>query len=343
MKYLLGSKEEFWKFVDSINDGKVAIISHNDLDGVASVIFLQEILKSRNIKTETLFFIPYKVGMFDDVFPVLEDKKITKVFFTDMYIDGGDIKGFEKIKNNFNVFTIDHHPIKNKNEKNIIKTDSYDCSALTIFDLGKEIIDKEKWKWLLYSAVISDVSYKKPENFEMIKKDYPDLRPGSILDSPLGKTTRKISFVLIYFKEDLKKAYNLLKNSEGDLSQFNEPYEKVKNEIEKWKKDFEKNSEYFPKPDVYFYYFSPKYKISSILSTFLSLSNPEKTFILVADYGQDFLTLSARNNVGKRDMGELLKKGIGGLEKATAGGHISAAGGTISKKDLNKFKNNILK
>ena len=42
MEYLVGSKEEFFRFVDSINDNdRVAILSHTDLDGLASGILLE--------------------------------------------------------------------------------------------------------------------------------------------------------------------------------------------------------------------------------------------------------------------------------------------------------------
>jgi len=38
-----------------------------------------------------------------------------------------------------------------------------------------------------------------------------------------------------------------------------------------------------------------------------------------------------------------MKKGIEGLENSTGGGHAKAAGAKIMKKDLEKFKRNILK
>ena len=41
-------------------------------------------------------------------------------------------------------------------------------------------------------------------------------------------------------------------------------------------------------------------------------------------------------------MNKLMKKGVSGLENATGGGHVPAAGGRFMKKDLEKFKENIL-
>lgn len=340
MEFLLGSKEEFWKFVDSITKNEnIAIIGHNDLDGVASVIFLEEILKYKKIKVKSIFFASYKKDMFQEITPDFEKKSISKIFLVDIY-DGSDSEGFHNLKNKFDIFTIDHHPIQNKNEKNMIKTPSSDCSSLTIYDLGKQMIDK-KLKWLLYSAMIADMSFANPKNMEVIKKDYPDLDTNKkIMDSIFGETAKSISSALVFFKGDIKKIYDMIKNKE--INKFGEYRRIIDSEIEKAKEDFRKNAEYFPEKKMYIYYFEPEHNISSILSTILSIEEPEKTFVIIAPIKEDLLKLSARNQICNLDTGALLKKGIRGLQNAVAGGHIPASGGTIQKKDLNKFKENIL-
>ena len=48
MKYLLGSKKDFHDFINLISkEDKVGIVTHTDVDGVVSGIFLQKILKYR--------------------------------------------------------------------------------------------------------------------------------------------------------------------------------------------------------------------------------------------------------------------------------------------------------
>lgn len=339
IKYLLGNKQEFWKFVDSITkDDNVAIIGHNDLDGVASVIFLEEILKYKNIKVKSIFFASYKKDMFKEITPDFEKNSISKIFLVDIY-DGSDPKGFHDLKNQFDIFTIDHHPIQNKDEKNMIKTPSSDCSSFTIYNLGKKMIDK-KLKWLLYSAMTADMSFVNPKNIEVIKKDYSDLDTNKkIMDSSFGETAKSISSALVFFKGDIKKIYDMIKNKEID--KFEEYRKIIDSEIKNAKEDFRKNAEYFPEKKMYIYYFEPEHDISSIFSTILSIEEPEKTFVIIAPIKEDLLKLSARNQVGKVDTGALLKKGIRGLQNAVAGGHIPASGGTILKKDLNKFKENL--
>jgi hypothetical protein len=55
------------------------------------------------------------------------------------------------------------------------------------------------------------------------------------------------------------------------------------------------------------------------------------------------MKVSAKNQSGNEDMAKLLMKGIEGLEESTAGGHVPAAGARFLKKDLQKFKENILR
>jgi len=45
MEYLIGNKETFLTFLNKITkEDKIAILSHDDLDGIASCIFLEKIL-----------------------------------------------------------------------------------------------------------------------------------------------------------------------------------------------------------------------------------------------------------------------------------------------------------
>ncbi len=345
IKYLLGSKEDFWKFIDSISkEDKVGIISHTDLDGVASVLFLEMILNSKGINFDFFSFKDYKLGMFDDVFPELEKNKITKIFITDINADGTDAEGFKKLRDNFDVFVIDHHLLVDSNAKNVIKTQTTDCVAYTIFDLGKEIIDEKKWKFLLYSTMISDMSYKNPDNLEFIRKDYPDVNEDNILCSEPGELAKTIGGALIYFvslEKDLKEVYDLVKKQEFvKLKKYNN---EVQKEIDFYLNKLKKEAEYYPEKDLYFYYFNPKFNITSFVSTIFSFEHKDSTLIIISDTDEDSVKVSARNQNKKQDMCALLKKGIHGLKHAAAGGHIPAAGGNFLKKDLKKFKENILK
>ena len=50
MIFLQGSKKEFFDFISK--EDKIGILTHNDLDGIASAIFLEEILNIKNLKVD---------------------------------------------------------------------------------------------------------------------------------------------------------------------------------------------------------------------------------------------------------------------------------------------------
>ena len=108
---------------------------------------------------------------------------------------------------------------------------------------------------------------------------------------------------------------------------------------------FDKEAEFYPEKNLYYFYSAPTFNITSVISTAVSFEQMGKTVVVVApiEGDPDYLKISARNQGKVEDMSALLNKGIEGLENATAGGHKPAAGGRIMKKDLNKFKDNLLK
>jgi single-stranded DNA-specific DHH superfamily exonuclease len=345
MKFLSGSKKEFLDFLEGISQkDRVAILSHNDLDGIASAVFLEEILKSKGIRHSLKKFLDYKNGMFMEITHELDKKNINKIFILDIAADQTDSKGFEKLRKKFDVFLIDHHPMnpRLRNKQRILKTESSDCASFIIYELGDNLFDRKKWAWLISSAMISDMSYKKRENLEFIKRLCPDITSKDIFDSYPGKIENIISFALIYYKSknlNLNKVYLKIKNKKiRELSRYSGV---IKKEINKNLSNFRKKSEFYPEKKIYFFTFNSKFDIGAILSTLISLEDDKGIFIITRNSGE-FITIHARNQSKNEDMGKLLKKGIEGLKNSNAGGHAAAAGGRIMKKDFKKFKENIL-
>jgi len=341
MKYLLGSKKEFYDFVNSISkEDKVGIITHTDLDGIASGIFLQKILESRNIKIEFIEFLDYG----SDVLKNVLKKDYTKLFFTDWNADNF-VEDFEKLKQKGNVLVFDHHPLNEnlKDKKGIMKTESKYCSAHALFDLAENYFNTKDFEWLVCCAIIADYTWDVEENFEFIKSIYPKTKKQDIWNSEPGKIGSKITNALIYYKKNLKRVYDLvLKKDFGEL----EKVEKIINgEVEKWIEKFEKEAEYYFEKNLYFYYGNPKYKITSKVASMISTKNPDKTIIFVSDVSDknDFVKLSARNQSGNVVLGNVLKNCIKGFEDADASGHDKAAAGGFPKKYLNEFKKRLLK
>jgi single-stranded DNA-specific DHH superfamily exonuclease len=344
MEYLIGSRENFWKFVDSIvPEEKIAIISHIDLDGVSSAIFLEEILKEKGIEVSYLNFRQYGIGVCDEEIPVLKQKKIDKIFISDMCLESADKEGFERLKKEFDVFLIDHHPITEKIEEDnkIIKTEGTTCAAAIIYDLATDILDMTKWKKLNCTTMVAEFSFNNPDNLKLIQESYPDVTLENVFESSVYSEADRLIYLLIYFRNDLMSVYDLVKKRY--FEEIEKYYLIVKEEIDFWLDKFWKEAEFFPEKNLYVYYFNPKFHLSSIISTKVSLKEPEKIFVLVSDSSNPGkVKASARNQAGTEDMGVLMRKGIVGLDQSTGGGHSKASAAGFLKKDLEKFKKNLL-
>jgi nanoRNase/pAp phosphatase (c-di-AMP/oligoRNAs hydrolase) len=342
VEYLCGSKKEFLDYLSKIKEkDNIAVITHTDLDGIASAILIDEILKQKKLKINSLNFTDCKQGMFEQLEKEFIKSKINKIFILDVNAET-DSKGFEDLRKKFDVMLIDHHP-SDLIGKNIIKTKSTDCATFAIYELAKEDFDLEKFIWLICATMISEYSYKDHPNFEFLKKHYPELYIEEISNSKPGEIAKKIASALIYFKEDRKKVFDLvLKN---DLKSFDKYQLLIDKEIQSLIKKFKKEAEFFPEQKLYFYYAHPKYSITSITTTILASQEPNKSFVFISDIEDEpgFVKISSRSQMGTENMNLLMKKGVAGLENATAGGHVAAAGGRFMKKDLKKFKENLLK
>ena len=163
MNYLIGSKKEFFDFVNSISKkDKIGVFTHTDLDGIASAVFIEEILKSKGLKIDFIEFLEYRSGVFKQS---INNRQVDKLFVCDLNLDEFPDE-FKLIKSRCNVFLIDHHLFAEnlKKEKNVIKSENRDCCAFVLYDLMKDFVkDYEKFNWLICAAMISDMAYKKKE------------------------------------------------------------------------------------------------------------------------------------------------------------------------------------
>jgi single-stranded DNA-specific DHH superfamily exonuclease len=342
IEYLIGKEQDFYDFLDGINKkDKVAIVSHTDLDGITSAIFLQEILKSKGIKPKVLEFIHIGKGMFEETSKQLRKKKITKIFMSDLN-ESSDLESFEKLNNEFGVLLIDHHPSENKGSTNILKAKSEDCASWMIYNLGSKITNFDKWKTLICATMVAEFSYNDENNFNFLKENYPDLTKENIMNSEPGKLSNKIGSGLIFFRGKTRKIFDLvIKDKIKKLDKYNNF---IQSEIQSLIEKFKKEAEFYPDKDLYFYYYTPKFNIGSVVITILSVQEPNKTFLFASDIENtpDFVKVSSRNQGGKVDLNLMMRKGIENLENANAGGHLKASAAQFLKKDLEKFKENIL-
>ncbi len=341
MEFLKGSKQEFLEFINHISSSdRVAILTHgSDLDGLASGIFLEEIFKEKKIQDHNIWFVSYNPEELVDIIPQLKEQKFSKVILMDLAFD--NFAGFDKLRKEFDVLLIDHHPIqKELKGKGIIKTSSSDCVAWVIYNLGEGIINQEKWKWLVSASLFTEFSYENKEKMNFLKKDYPNLNEKNILDSELGKLGSAIAYSIVFYKNNIKKVYDLIKSK--NLKEIQNSFKIISDELERLEEDFKENSEFFSKQKIYFYEFISKFELASLFSSTVSVKEPDSCFIIY-QLKDNFFKISSRCQSGRINLDELIKKGINGLEGATGGWHFKASGAVIKIKDLNVFKENILK
>jgi single-stranded DNA-specific DHH superfamily exonuclease len=343
MNYLLGSKEKFYEFIGSISkDDSVAVLTHNDLDGLASGLFLEKILEAKGIEVSFLDFISIEKDFVKKRIDSLKEEGITKVIFSDLSVDNIDPEGFEELEKSFGVFLIDHHPINGsfRDKDNVLKTGTDDCSALTIFELGRGVFDTSEWEWLVCAAIFSDYSYKNTENFNFLKSIYPEVSLENISSSIPGINSRKIASALIYYEKNKNFVYDLVKKR--DLDSLTEVYEIIEDEINRAVEDFSEKKEFYPEKNLYFYEIDSKFNVVSIVTSLISKMKPEFSFVFMERFG-DIVKISARNQGGSVDMVRLISYACEGIENASGGGHVPAAAAKIQAKDLEAFKENLLK
>ncbi len=336
--------KHFHNFINSLSSiDKIAIIAHNDLDGMASTILMEEVIKKKGIKIKFIGFYQYSSKVLEEITNDLKKNSINKVFVLDLNLDNINKKLFSKFREEFAFLIIDHHPANPlfKKHKSIIKTDSYDCSALTTYFLINSPESIKKWLWLISSAMISDCSYRKKANLEFLKKYYPEITEKNILNSAPSKLANKISSILIFFKTDLIKAYNLIKK--GKFDEFDSIHKEISKEISKFVSKFEKESKSYSNKNLRIYYFNPKFDVSNIITTKASFNNPNEIFVGISDDGASFLKISIRDQSGNKDTNNLIKESIKKLRDSSGGGHKNASGGRIRKEDFNKFIDNLLR
>lgn len=339
----LDLKNKFDNYIKNISfNDRIYVISHRDLDGLASAILFEEILNKKGFRAIGFSFLDYKSDLFDEIIKTLEENKATKTIILDINIDNLNFEKFESLRKNFDTFIIDHHPINESviDKSNIIKTDLVDCAALTIYRLNKEILNIHDWKWLLFPTMITEFSYLSKENEEFIHEFYPNFDLSKVNNSELREEAHKLGSVIIYYGSDYEKSFRILKNKDFNL--IENANAAVEKEVRKLKESYQTHAEYIEKKQLYWYISSPKLDIANVVTTLVSMEEKDKTFVFVSNDDQDFVKISTRNQSGNIDLGKAINNSILGLEKSSGGGHKKAAGARILKKDLDIFKSRFI-
>jgi single-stranded DNA-specific DHH superfamily exonuclease len=101
--------------------------------------------------------------------------------------------------------------------------------------------------------------------------------------------------------------------------------------------NFKKEKEEYKDANLVIYIIKGRLNFTSVVATYFSERFQDKV-ILISKKGKDGWKLSVRNQSGKFNVGDLVKKCVKGI--GSGGGHKKAAGGIV--KDFEKFKRRLL-
>jgi oligoribonuclease NrnB/cAMP/cGMP phosphodiesterase (DHH superfamily) len=335
MEFLAGSEKRFFEFISSIEDkDKVALLTHNDGDGVVSAAIVSKVVG----KTEYIDFLYYNPDMLKPFVENLKKMKINKIIITDLSVDN-ELESIKELEKFANILIIDHH--ESRKDLNSVRTvfmrvpteypAAYVC--YTLFSKIQKIPE-----WLAALGILSDKTHRyRKENAEQVFPDFNIRGKENLFD-----TVMNLSMALVYFKGKEKKIYDMLINSKSpeELSSLEKYRKAIEKELSSYMKDYESSKEEFK--DLVIYKFKPKHSITSILVNLISVKDANKTFIFIAEIDSE-LHVSSRRQDGKVDCVRFLQESIKGIPNSTAGGHKPAAGARVPSVYLKKFKENLIR
>jgi single-stranded DNA-specific DHH superfamily exonuclease len=332
--FVYGNEKRFYDFISRLDDkGKIALVSHTDLDGIASARVVNEV-----VNADILKFVNYddlNLGLVKE----LRESKAKRIIFTDLMIrDSEFVSGLEKFAD---VLVIDHHtPERDYNsDRTVFMNSQGNCGAYLSYHLFSKVQNLEKLDWLVACACLADFFYF--ENKEFMRKTYEKYGDKFVFDGDFVNMQGKfwdfqydLSLGIIYYFGKTEEFYKRLPREFGKLGELEKAVAEVRNDLENAKNKFDEEKEVIG--DIYFWEAKSRYGVKSLIINDLSKKILDKTLVFAKHEG-DFYFVSARRQDGKRDMNQLMQDLTRGLENANGGGHFKAGGATIMFKDKEEF------
>lgn len=347
----------FRQFIEGIKkNDRIALLHHTDADGVCSAAITVKALKKLGKPSPILLHQGSgETSLTDKTIKKLKQLKANKLIAVDLSLDQNPstVKKTEKFSS---VLVLDHHKIYsdlNSGKTVMIKSQMlssvdgslYPASKLC-FDLFSGLTELDEAEWIVAVGIIGDNGTRKWKKFIQHAMSKEKIS-GSINESILSRIKFLIDAVETISFDELDEVINLMvkakKPKEVMKKKFLRYGKKLEKELNKWLSLMEEKAEFFPSKELIYYCINPLYPIKSPLINRISFAYPDRTVIVLQDLGKGIIDISARRQDFRVKVNELLEKATKNLEGSFAGGHIPAAGGKIKKKDLKKFRENLLK
>lgn len=345
-------------FMGLTKKDRIALMHDKDPDGICSGVIVATLVRRlRGKPVDVRLHVPGSAYLpTPGMAGRLKKKRINVLITTDISADH-EPAFIRRVAKFARVIILDHHKVYTKfSEKNItvvkpqllqkrVQPSAYAASKFT-FDLGNRLADLSDLDWLAATGLIADVggaSWKRwlgavfRKHGLAMKKDHFATRLGqmaTVINSAIVFDSRNIP--LVY-----KTVLGARKPADVMRSRLRRYHDAVQRELDKWTRLLDKKAEKHPEHELIVYYIEPKLHIKATLSTVLSLKYPHNTLVLLSPAGS-MVTVSARRHDQKVAMNTLLERSVQGLRGASGGGHIPAAGARFFKKDLLRFRSQLL-
>jgi len=332
-KFAVGNEKMFFDFISKISrNERTALITHIDLDGMTCAKVVNEV-----VDIDFMKFVAYE-GLNKNLIKEIKAEKIRKVILTDLGIDNFEfINELEKFAD---VLIIDHHTFqKDINSVNtvFINSEGFAASYMCYY-LFSKIKKIEQLDWLVACAALADWEcFLNSKWMGQVYRKYGETYVPAETNLKKGRfweMQEVLSLFLIYFLDNLQIAYDFIKDidSVADLRRYSNIVEK---EIERCSSDFEREKEMYG--DIYFWIIKSKFAVKGQVLNKASFDIKDKTLIIARREG-DHYQMSARRQDGRVDLPKFLREMTEGFRNALAGGHLKAAGCTISVRDIDEFR-----
>lgn len=336
--WVFGNEKRFYDFIGSLNEGKILLVSHTDLDGIGSARIIDEAVKS----DEQLFlnYPELEEGFVDRV----KEREPKKVIISDLFFKAKN-NAIPEIEKFADVLIIDHHSPERdfSSEKTVHMNAQNSCAAYLAYYLFSRSNNLEKLDWLAACSTIADVAYRhKPEFMREVFEKYGDkfetLPDGQIRKSgSMWDAQWKITLALVATEPDYKRVFDSLSGKFGDIGDLEKLTLEVQREYDSLLSKFDNEREEIS--GGYLWELDPHYKITSLLTSEVSFRYQNKTCIFVSPLSKgEGYKFSARRQDGAVDLNKFSGDLIKGFPNSTAGGHPRASGGSFPKEYLAEFK-----
>jgi single-stranded DNA-specific DHH superfamily exonuclease len=330
MDELFKRGHEFLK--DIKPDEKVALICHNDVDGICSGALVKIGLERLGISLSEI--IPGYYSKLIETLRELEDDKIIIV----------DVGSSHKVAQHLTKPTlyIDHHMVKGDiNNDRIVfinprldDPEVYQSASYIVYKFLSEVVDLGNMEWMAVLGAVGDFAF---EDCRDLMEKFGIKTKDGMEDTRFGKASFALTGTLHILGFEKVMSILLASRNLEELMGNEEIRESSENYRELYNKEmdnFWKNSESVG--NVVFSEIKPAYRgMGSSVVNEVSRKNPDKIIFLFEDIGDKY-DIDARQQ-GDVNLGKILEKICGG------GGHKNAAGGMIEKTELEDFKKVLLK